>query len=115
MTKIKIFKNRNGSIIKYEIKGHSGYAEHGKDILCSAISTLGQTALIALNEVCGIDENSIYYNIDDTLGYLSVSILEDLSEVKRSKADVVLETMIVGFKSLEEIYSDYMTLEYGEV
>lgn len=33
------------------IKGHAGYAEHGKDIVCSAISTLTQTFIASVEEL----------------------------------------------------------------
>ncbi|KGG80191.1 hypothetical protein Y919_07755 [Caloranaerobacter azorensis H53214] len=115
MTKVTIYKNKRGSIIGYELKGHAGYAEYGKDIVCAAISVLSQTALIALNEVCGIDTNDIKYRIDEEKGHLSVIIPDNLTKEKRFKADIVFETMIVGIKGLLKEYPDYLTLEYGEV
>ncbi len=54
MTRITIFK-KNGKICEYQIKGHSGFAEEGSDIVCAGISTAGQMALIALNEVLKLD------------------------------------------------------------
>jgi len=114
MTKIKVFNNK-GNTIGYTIEGHTGYDVAGSDILCSAISILGQTALIALDEVCDIDEEDIDYTIRDEEGYLSVTIPGDLSSEKQHCADIVLQTMIVGIKGLIENYPDYITLEYGEV
>ncbi|WIV10611.1 ribosomal-processing cysteine protease Prp [Proteiniborus sp. MB09-C3] len=115
MTKITILKNRNGSIVEYEIKGHTGYGAFGEDILCASISILSQTALISLNEVCGIKENDIFYSIDDKRGYLKVSIPFELPREQREKADIVLKTMEVGLKGLIDIYPDYITLKYREV
>lgn len=115
MTRVIVYKNKRGSIIGYRVDGHAGYDEFGRDIVCAAISVLSQTALIALNEVCGIDEGDIKYYIDENKGHLSVTIPDDLTKEKRLKADIVFETMIVGIKGLLEEYSDYLTLEYGEV
>jgi len=115
MTRITILKNRNGSIVEYEIKGHTRYGSFGKDILCASISILSQTALISLNEVCGIEENNIYYLIDEKKGYLKVSLPSELSKSQRDKADIVLKTMEVGLKSLVDVYPDYITLKYREV
>lgn len=115
MTKITILKNKNGSIVEYEIKGHTGYGPFGEDILCASISVLSQTALISLNEVCGIEEDDIYYLIDDEKGYLKVSLSHELPKSQRDKADIVLKTMEVGLKSLVDIYPDYITLKYREV
>ena len=115
MTKITILKNTAGSIIGYEIKGHANYGAHGEDILCAAISILSQTALISLNEVCGISENDIAYIIKDKKGYMKVSLPLELSMEQREKADIVLKTMEVGLKGLIDIYPDYITLKYREV
>lgn len=115
MTKITILKNINGSIVEYEIKGHAGYGAFGKDILCASISVLSQTALISLNEVCGIEENNISYVVDDRKGYLKVSLPNELPNIQREKADIVLNTMEVGLRGLIDIYPDYITLRYREV
>lgn len=34
-----------------KVKGHAGYAEHGKDIVCAAISTLTQTFIASVGEL----------------------------------------------------------------
>ncbi|SDZ34327.1 hypothetical protein SAMN05660462_02776 [Proteiniborus ethanoligenes] len=115
MTKITILRNSNDSIVEYEIKGHTDYDVFGKDILCASISILSQTALISLNEVCGIKRSNISYSIDDKKGYLKVSLPHGLPKAQREKADVVLETMLVGLRGLADIYPDYITLKYGEV
>ena len=47
MTNVQILKN-NGNIIGFVISGHSGYAEAGSDIVCSAISTLSQSICVGL-------------------------------------------------------------------
>ena len=71
MTKITIFK-KEGKILEYQIKGHSHYAEQGQDIVCSAISTAGQMALVGLKEVLKIE---LEYDLQDA--YLHVKILGD--------------------------------------
>ena len=115
MTNISIFKNKEGSIVKYVVDGHTGYDSAGNDILCAAVSVLTQTTLNALNEVCGIDEKLIDYTIEDKRGYLEVCLSANLLKTQRKKADIVLQTMLVGLKGLQEVYPKYITLEYGEV
>ncbi len=115
MTKIKIFRNKYGSIVKYVVDGHTGYGSAGEDILCAAVSILTQTSLNALNEVCGIDEKLIDYTVNEKQGYLMVRLPDDLPKNQMEKADIVLQTMIVGLKGLQEVYPKYITLGYGEV
>ena len=50
MINITIVKSNN-KIITIEATGHSGYAEHGQDIVCSAVSTLMETLANGLTEV----------------------------------------------------------------
>ena len=41
-------KRNSGSIT---IKGHAGYAPHGQDIVCAAVSTLVQNMVITITEL----------------------------------------------------------------
>ncbi len=50
MTKI-CFIQKNGRNVGFVISGHTGKAEYGKDILCSAISASSQMAVLAITEV----------------------------------------------------------------
>ena len=56
-----------GEIISIESKGHSGYAKHGRDIVCAAVSALMQALLTGIQEVNGkhlecnlIEENGFF-------------------------------------------------------
>ncbi|AFS78988.1 hypothetical protein DUF464 [Gottschalkia acidurici 9a] len=115
MTNIKIFTDQDGSIVQYEISGHADFDEYGKDILCAAISVLSQTTLIALNKVCGIKEKDIAFSVDDESGYLKVSIPKNLEKNIKDKANVVLETMIVGIEDLAYQYPKYISIKKEEV
>ncbi|NLK35279.1 MAG: ribosomal-processing cysteine protease Prp [Gracilibacteraceae bacterium] len=46
MIKIVIYKAKEGRIKGFKISGHSGYGIRGTDIVCSAVSALGQTAIL---------------------------------------------------------------------
>lgn len=94
MTKITIFK-KNGLICEYQIKGHSGYADAGSDIVCAGISTAGQMALVGLKEVLKLD---VEFDIKDA--YLHVV----LNDFKNEKAQVLLSSME---KTLEDIAKNY--------
>ena len=54
MTKIEIFKQK-GNIKGYVISGHSGYAEEGSDIVCSAVSSLSQMVCVGLENVLNLN------------------------------------------------------------
>ena len=52
---IRVLKNNN----KIEITGHSGFDTIGKDIVCSAVSSIVTTTI---NGIISIDSEAIYYD-----------------------------------------------------
>lgn len=60
---------KKNNIINF--KGHSGYAESGKDIVCASVSCI---AITTINAIKMIDKDAIEY-IDN--GVLSIQILKD--------------------------------------
>jgi uncharacterized protein len=112
---VEIFKDKHENINGYEVFGHAEYDEYGKDIVCSAISILAQTTLMSLVDVCGIKEEDIQYSIEEQTGYLRVILKEGLDSKEFKDSQIVLKTFQLGVKSIQENYSKYVTLKYGEV
>ncbi|WP_066503373.1 ribosomal-processing cysteine protease Prp [Abyssisolibacter fermentans] len=111
MIRIELFLNSEDYVTKYRAKGHSGYEESGRDIICAAISILSYTALNSLQEVCQID---VEYKIDDD-GFMEFVIPAEIDSEKRYKVNIVMDTVIIGIKSIIENYPEYVTLKYREV
>ena len=107
MTSIKVVK-KNGKIHSLECKGHTGHGEAGEDIVCSALSSIIQTALLGLLRVAGIGVN---YEIHDQNGYLYFSLPDNMSKEEERDADVILTTMWLGIMDLHEGFSDFIELE----
>lgn len=70
MTKVRIQKH-NGSIVSVECDGHTGYGVEGEDIVCSALSSIVQTAALGLMQVAGID---LDYEVREEDGYLKFTL-----------------------------------------
>lgn len=115
MINVKIYKDKDKTISKFQISGHAGYAEKGFDIVCAAVSILAHTTLISLNKVCKIDEDDLDYFIDDKDGVFRVSLPNNLDRKRREEANIVLKTMEVGLISIIEAYPENITLKYREV
>lgn len=115
MTKVCIYKDVKGNILRYTIKGHAGYAEAGEDIVCAAISILAHTTYASLIKVCDIAEEHIYVSVRDTDGYFELSIPEFRDSDVLEKSQIVFQVMEVGMKEILHSYPEYITLEYGEV
>ncbi len=109
MTNICVYR-KNQDIVKYTVSGHTGYGEAGEDIVCAAVSALCQAALNGLTDVIGI---SAGFEVRE--GYLECVIPERLSEDTRRDADILLKTLLLSLKNLEEQYGDYITITELEV
>lgn len=114
MINVKIFRYKD-SISGFKIKGHANSAKYGEDIVCAAVSVLAQTSLMALVEVCGIDEDELYYQIDDKTGFLEVNLPRNLNIKTLENSQIVLRTFELGVKSVIESYPNNVALINGEV
>ena len=54
MTNIQI-KTKNNNIVAFTVSGHTGYDNYGKDILCSAVSSITQSACLGIIKVLKIN------------------------------------------------------------
>lgn len=107
MTIVKITK-KNGHISQVECDGHTNYGEKGEDIVCSALSSVVQTAVLGLMSVVGVDIN---LKRDVNRGYLQFQVPNGLEEIEQIKCDAILDTMLCGISDLYEGFSDFIELE----
>lgn len=107
MTNITFFR-KNGLLLGFEIAGHTGKDDFGKDLLCCQISTVAQLALVGIDEVKGINN---FHEISD--GYLKLS----LNERNASHEDVqfLLKTCLQSLKSIIADEKQYAKLEVKNV
>ena len=107
MTKVTIEK-RNGSIVKVTCDGHTNYGEKGEDIVCAALSSIVQTAVLGLFKVAEIN---VEMQRNDEEGYLMFALPKTISEEEQKRANIILETMLLGISDLNEGFSDFIELE----
>lgn len=110
MTKV-IFKClSNGDIIGFDIKGHAGAKTGGEyDMICAAISAIGYTALGGLDELCKLNT---YIESD---GRLSMDLPMDMTIKAMKTAQIILKTMAIGLKQIENQYSKHIQVSFKEV
>ena len=94
MIKINISKD------EITIKGHSGYAEEGFDIVCASVSSI---AITTVNALLSIDEDCIEYKESD--GYLNIKINKHNKII-----DKLINNMINLLKELEKDYKKYIEI-----
>ena len=68
MIKVRIHKKEE-IIERIDCKGHAGYAEYGKDIVCAAFSTM---IITTVNAILGFDENAVSYTDSNDLHIVNI-------------------------------------------
>lgn len=105
MIKIEIFRDLQGDVEGFKIVGHANTAPHGKDIVCAAVSTLAQTALLGVESYLG---KPVDYNISS--GNLQMRLMSKPDEL----TNAIFETMILGLSEIENINpKSVQILEHG--
>lgn len=89
--------------VGYEIRGHADFAEHGSDIVCSAVTILAYSCVNTLDQYADkvefIDDGDILYLRTD----------EDSKEIT-----TVFAYFETGVQTLLSNYGDYVKLNYKE-
>jgi uncharacterized protein YsxB (DUF464 family) len=116
MTKI-IFYRSNGVFWGFEEQGHTGYAEAGEDILCSALSAM---TMLIINTIEMSYASVADYEIDDDdtrIVVSSKSALPEFEEDERKRYAVsgLFMSYYYQLNELIEEYYDYLDVEVKDV
>lgn len=90
--------NHSDGCIK--IEGHAGYAAHGQDIVCAAISTITQVFIASVEDLTTDNLKS------DIRAGNAVIEYGNLSE----RAQVLMDSFFVGIQMIADEYPDYVRL-----
>ena len=115
MTKVVFFKS-NGVFWGFEEQGHTGFAESGEDILCSALSAMTMLVINAI-EVAYASEAD--YDIDDETTNVRLIARGALpnyesDEKKRYAISGLIMAYYYQLNDLVEEYYDYLEVEVVE-
>ena len=105
MTKI-IFYRSNGVFWGFEEQGHTGYAEAGEDILCSALSAM---TMLIINTIEVSYASDVDYEIDDETTRIVVTSKAALPEFEddEKKRYAVSGLFMSYFYQLNELTEEY--------
>src|SRR5574344_115083 len=107
MTNITFFKNKN-NLIGFEVVGHTGYAEQGSDIVCSAISSMTQMTILGLDQVLRLKLN---VKKDTKKGYLLCKVSKNASNEEILRAQNLLTTLKLSLEDVQKDYKKYINME----
>ncbi len=95
MIKVKVTKDSD-MIKSVSILGHAMYADFGKDIVCSAVSSIATTTI---NGILSFDKEGLSYEVS-----------KDGLVIKNIKTDNITQTLLNNMISLlKELENDYPT------
>jgi len=107
MTQVKITRKKN-KIVALACDGHTDYGEEGEDIVCAALSSIVQTAVLGILQVAKIPAE---YKVDHKKALLSLKLPDNMLVEDRINADMILETMFLGIADLQSEYGRFIKLE----
>ena len=90
---------KEGELFKgFEIKGHSGYADEGEDIICASVSS---AAYMAANTITEIIEADADIKVED--GYMKLTV-----DGENDFIQVVLKGLFLHVNTLADDYRKYI-------
>ena len=111
MTRCTLFVDSASRITGFSIKGHSGYAEEGSDIVCAGISALVITIENALCQLVKL--SPVERGGED--GFLEVILPEKMTDKQMQDAQLRLSTLHLGLENIGQAYPDYVRLAVRKV
>lgn len=95
-----VVKKNNSMIISLEVSGHAEYDIKGKDIVCAGVSSIVIGGFNALAE----KSKDVKFLVNDNISRV---------EIKKANSDVqvILETMIIQLKTIQESYKNYIEIK----
>lgn len=98
------FTKSNGFITDLKVRGHSGSAEKGKDLICAAVSGITFGLCNALDQLTDVKDivvkdNEIQIHVDHP----------------NDKIETILNTALIQYKTVEENNQDFIQITNTEV
>ena len=90
------------------VRGHAGYAEAGRDIVCAGVSALFYAIPTTLRE----KGFKCYADADEREGFATVRAFPAAEE--RHSCFMIFETVVAGMKALASNYPDYVHVDKEE-
>ena len=112
MTTITFYKS-NGFYYGFEEQGHTGYAESGEDILCSALSAM---TMLIINAIEVSYASNVEYTIDEEttdIRLIAKSALPkyEPDEKKQYAVSGLIQAYFYQLMDLVEEYYDYLDVK----
>lgn len=95
------FSGNSDNITGFEVSGHAGYDEYGRDIVCAAVSAL---ATNTANSIEQFTEDDMTVDVDEKTGLLRLTMTSTISDSSK----LLLKSFKLGIESIEQAYGSEM-------
>ena len=101
------FYSEGSRVTGFEVKGHSGYAPEGEDIVCAAVTSAVRLVECAVNDVLGLEAS---VKVKEQDASISLKLPSGLGQTNESTCQTLLAALMVHFVQLAEEYPDHITV-----
>ncbi|MBG9989256.1 ribosomal-processing cysteine protease Prp [Aerococcaceae bacterium DSM 111176] len=108
MIQINIKKDNGQNIQELELSGHAGFADHGYDIVCAAVSSQVISIENSLQQLLSVP---VLTEVDDVEGgYLKLTLPEISNDETSSDAQLLLRHLEFALSVLMENYPEFINI-----
>ena len=107
MIEVQALKEK-GHYKSFHIQGHAGYADAGEDIVCAAISAL---TINCINSIETFTNDEFLLDTDEEAGLIRLIF----SYKPGSKSELLIDSLALGLREIENENKEYITLDFKEV
>lgn len=108
MIRVTVSRDPDGLVHGIECRGHAGFAPHGQDIICSAVSAL---TLNMANSVEAFTEDPFEGQAEED-GRFTFRFTGDISEGSK----LLMDSLLLGLEGIRKAYGkEYINIRFQEV
>ena len=101
------FHSEGSRLTGFEMKGHSGYAPQGEDIVCAALTSAIRLTECAVNDVLGLEAS---VKVREKDASISLKLPKALDQDSESVCQTLLAALLVHCVQLAEEYPENITV-----
>ena len=101
------FHSEGSRLVGFEVKGHSGYAPEGGDIVCAAVTSAVRLTECAVNDVLGLEAS---VKVREKDASITLKLPGRLGQTNESTCQTLLAALMVYLVQLSEEYPDHISV-----
>lgn len=110
MIRSTVWRDKQGRIGRFSVKGHANADEYGQDIVCAAVSMLVTNAINSSEKFLGV-----CLATDDQVEPGDVACTVPASGTDDDKLQLLLEAMVFGIQQVAEAYPDFVKVSHKSI